>query len=200
MAKLMTNAQIKKAIQGCEQDELIELILKIAQSCQQAREYLALNFTENQEEILGKYKQKVKDEFFPKRGFGRLNLREAKKAIADYKKICPDRMMVIDIMLFYVENCVAFTNEYGDINETFYNSAINVYSDVVKEINTIGAIAYERFAARLDAAAHHACHGWGFYDAMIDLYHEIEFAGGMSSNFDYHAMTQYSPSRRRNSA
>lgn len=177
MAKLITNAQIKKAIQGCEQDELIELILEIAQSCPQAREYLTLIFTENQEEILEKYKQKMKDEFFPKRGFGRLNLREAKKAISDFRKICPDKMMVVDIMLFYVENCVAFTNEYGDINETFYSSAVSVYSDVVKEINAIGAAAYERYAARLDAAAHHACHGWGFYDAMIELYYEIEFVG-----------------------
>ena len=177
MAKLITNTQIKKAIQGCERDECIELILEIAQFCQQAREYLTLKFTENQDDILEKYKQKVKDEFFPKRGFGRLNLREAKKAISDFRKICPDKMMVIDIMLFYVENCVAFTNEYGDINETFYNSAISVYSDVVKEINTIGATAYEIYADRLGAAANHACHGWGFYDAMNNLYYEIEFVG-----------------------
>jgi len=176
MAKLITNAQIKKAIQGCERDEFIELILEVAQSCPQAREYLTLRFTENQDDILEKYKQKVKDEFFPKRGFGRLNLREAKKAISDFRKISPDRMMVVDIMLFYVENCVAFTSEYGDINESFYNSAVSVYSDVVKEINSIGAAAYEKFSARLEAAANHACHGWGFYDAMNNLY-EIEFVG-----------------------
>ena len=109
-AKLITDAQIKKAIKDCERDECVEIILEVVQSCPQARELLTLKFTENQNDILEKYKQKVKYEFYPPRGFGRLNLREAKKAISDFKKLCPDKNMVIDLMLFYVENCVEFTN------------------------------------------------------------------------------------------
>ena len=178
MAKLITDVQLKKMIKDCEKDECIALILEIAQSCPQAREFLTLKFSDNQSEILEKYKQKVKNEFFPKRGFGRLNLREAKKAISDFKKICPDKLMAIDIMLFYVENCVAFTNEYGDINETFYVSAEGMYDDVVKAVNSVGIVAYEKFADRLESAAKNACEGWGFYDAMIGMYYELDYVGG----------------------
>ena len=115
--KLITNSQLKKLLQDLDRDEYIYLITEIVQACPQAREFLTMKFADNENinEVLEKYKQKVADEFFPKRGYGGLNLREAKKAISDFKKICSDKSMIIDLMLFYVENCVAFTNRYGDI-------------------------------------------------------------------------------------
>ena len=173
--KLITNGQLKKVLGDLERDEYIYLITEMAQACPQAREFLTIKFAgnENISEILEKYKQKVADEFFPKRGYGRLNLREAKKAITDFKKICSNKSMIIELMLFYVENCVAFTDTYGDINESFYNSAVSVYSQVIKEINSSGRELYDVFADRLSAAAENACHGWGFYDAMSELYDEI---------------------------
>ncbi|MCL1794034.1 MAG: DUF6155 family protein [Oscillospiraceae bacterium] len=175
--KLITNAQLKKRLNDLERDEYIYLITEIAQSCPQAREYLTVKFADNENinEILEKYKEKVEHEFFPKRGYGRLNLREAKKAISDFKKICSDKSMAIDLMLFYVENCVKFTDSYGDINESFYNSAISVYSQVIKEINSNDIEIYTIFADRLKSAAENACHGWGFYDDMIALYYEISW-------------------------
>jgi len=173
--KLITKTQLKKSIQNYSQNELIDLIADISQACPQAREFLTVKFADkkNIKDLLEKYKQKVKNEFFPTRGFGRLNLREAKKAISDFKRICPDKTMSVELMLFYVENCVAFTDQYGDINESFYNSAISAYSQVINEINSGDMVLYEKLADRLRSAAKNACHGWGFYDCMMDLYYEI---------------------------
>ena len=83
--------------------------------------------------------------------------------------------MGINIMLFYVENCVEFTDQYGDINETFYNSATSVYEAVVREVNSGDINLYSAFAGRLKSAAENACDGWGFRDGMMDLYHEIKW-------------------------
>jgi hypothetical protein len=177
MAKLITNSQIKKSIKNCERDECVELILEIAQACPQAREYMTIRFTENQSDILEKYKKKVEYEFYPPRGFGRLNLREAKKAISDFKKIYTDKAMLIDIMLFYVENCVKFTDDYGDINETFYCSAEGMFDKVKDEINSADIKVYEKFADRLRAVTRNACAGWGFQDCMFEIYYEIEWVG-----------------------
>jgi len=173
--KLITNAQIKRAIKDCERDECVEIILEIVQSCSQAREFLTLKFTENQNDILEKYKAKVLYEFYPPRGYGRLNLREAKKAISDFKKLCADKNMVIDLMLYYVENCVEFTNDYGDINETFYCSAESVYDQVVKEVNNAGISVSEKFAVRLEAVVNNTSGiGWGFRDCLRETYNELE--------------------------
>jgi hypothetical protein len=172
---LITDTQIKKLIKNYERDECTKLIIEIVQSSSLAREYLTMKFTENQSDILEKYKQKVRHEFFPQRGYGRLNLREAKKAISDFKKLCSDKNMIIDLMLFYVENCVEFTNSYGDINEAFYNSAESVYAQVVKEVNFSGVSAYEQFAERLEAVVNDTSGiGWGFHDCLHDIYNDLD--------------------------
>jgi len=174
--KLITNAQVKKAIKDCELAECIEIILEIVESCPQAREFLTMKFTDNQNDVLEKYKQKVRYEFYPPRGFGRLNLREAKKAISDFKKLCHDKIMVIDLMLFYVENCVEFTNDYGDIDVGFYNSAVSVYEQAVTEVNNTGISAYEKFADRLGAVLNNTSGiGWGFHDNLWEIYNELEW-------------------------
>ena len=180
MANLITNAQIKKAIKDCERDECVEIILEMAQACPQAREYLTIRFTENHGEVLEKYKKKVRHEFYPANGgFGRLRLKDAKKAISDFKKLCPDKVMAIEIMLFYVENSIEFTNDYGDINEAFYNSALSVYRQVVTEVNIIGLAVYEKFAKRLRACVDDTRGiGWGFHDELNELYHELEWLDG----------------------
>ena len=173
--KLITEAKLKKSLSGKTEDELTELILDIAKSCPQAKEFLSIKLSarETAIEILEKYKQKIEHEFYPKRGFGRLNLREAKKSIFDFRKICPDKIMGIDIMLFYVENCVEFTSDFGDINETFYNSAASVFSAVVNEINSCDKAVYENYAERLEAVVANAIDGWGFKDELSDIYYEI---------------------------
>jgi len=175
--KLVTITQIKKSLQEYTRDEFIELITDMAQACPQARDFLTVKFSscENVNEMLERYKQKVEHEFFPKRGFGRLNLREAKKAISDFRKICTDKAMGIDIMLFYVENCIDFTSQFGDINESFYDSAINMYGTVIKEINYGDIELYRLFADRLKLAAENACEGWGFQYEMMDLHSQIDW-------------------------
>ena len=172
---LITITQLKKALKDLPPEDLVRLITDVAQACPQAREFLTVRFADKSsaENILDSYKQKVKYEFFPPRGLGRLNLREAKKAISDFKKICPDKNMTIDLMLFYVENCVDFTREYGDVYESFYNSAVSMYSSVVNEINAADIALYEKYADRLRTAAENACAGWGFQDEMMDIYYSI---------------------------
>lgn len=172
---LITIPQLKKTLRDLSHDQSCTLMVDIAQSCPQAKQFLTVRFEspENITVVLEQYKQKIQKEFFPKRGYGRLNLREAKKAISEFRRICTDKAMGIDLMLFYVENCVEFTRQFGDINENFYISAANVYKSAVKEINSGDLTLYNHFAVRLRSAVDNACDGWGFQDDLSDLYSEI---------------------------
>ena len=175
--KLITITQLKSKLKNYTNEQLTSLLVELAKECPQAKEFLTAKYStaENIQGLLEKYKQKVQHEFYPKRGFGRLNLREAKKAISDFKKICKDKAMVIDIMLYYVENCVEFTADYGDINEAFYISAESIYGDVIKAVNDSGENTYNKFASRLKTVAFGACEGWGFQDAMLDMYYQLDW-------------------------
>lgn len=83
---------------------------------------------------MDQYKKRVKNEFFPSRGFGKARLSIAKKPILEYKKIEPDSYNLANLMLYYVEQGVRFTSEYGDIDEPFYYSMESMYDDSLKLI------------------------------------------------------------------
>lgn len=76
------------------------------------------------ESVLQKYKTIIEYDFFPvsegKNPPARLSA--AKKAITEYRKLTSSEVNIADIMVFYVETGVRFTNEYGDIDEAFYIS------------------------------------------------------------------------------
>jgi hypothetical protein len=112
--------ELKEKLRTLSNSELSMLIVDIVKICPRARDFLMIKFSSHEsiKKVLEDYKQVIKNEFYPKRCHGRLKLSVAKKAISDFQKISDDKIMIIDIMLYYVENCVRFTLEYGDIYES----------------------------------------------------------------------------------
>ena len=121
-------------------------------------------------EVFEKYKKIVENEFFPTRGFGKVRLSTARKAISDFKKISTSNTDISDIMLFYVENGVEFTNEYGDIDEAFYMSIESMYQTALKFICKANLLDdfYERCQAIVNNTANI---GWGFHDGLSDTFY-----------------------------
>jgi hypothetical protein len=60
------------------------------------------------------------------KGHGTLRYSVAEKAINSYSKTSGDFEGKMELMLFYVENGVEFTNEYGDIDEEFYDKVTDM--------------------------------------------------------------------------
>ena len=96
------------------------------------------------------------------------------------KKICNDPAKLIDLQLYYVECGIEFTNTYGDINESFYNSMGGMYEKVVNgllELRDIDMI--RRFEPRLSKAVDDTEYiGWGFGGWLSDSYLELKNAIG----------------------
>lgn len=102
-----------------------------------------------------------------------------KSAIASFKRVCTDAAKVIDLQLYYVENGVEFTDTYGDINESFYNSMGSMYRTVVDALNkTDDPAVYEQFKDRLKAVIEDtAGMGWGFNEDLSDSYYSLKWIG-----------------------
>ncbi|WP_367949337.1 DUF6155 family protein [Bacillus sp. FJAT-29790] len=112
----------------------------------------------------------MKNEFFPEKGFGKLRLNEAKKAISDFKKLTRDDLRTTDLMLYYVEQGVEFTSSYGDINENFYISMETMYEKVTNICDEEEEY-YQVFANRLEQVVIDTdIMGWGFHDQLSYLY------------------------------
>ncbi len=166
----MSKRELKKELIRFEKTQLIDLISDLYEKNKSVKEYLDYYLNPNETEILKTYKTKVREAFYPKRGFG-FKLSIGKKAISDFRKLKPSIESLIDLLLCYVEIGVEFTREFGDINEAYYSSIESVYADSMKLIAKNGL--HELFKLRADDVLKKTENmGWGVHDSLCDLYYE----------------------------
>lgn len=176
---LLSVTELKNILKQQGQESLIELILDCYKTNPQVKEYITAKYAgqETMEQIFEAYKYKVHNVFFPRSMNAQLKIGEARKAVSDFKKICSDEKLVIDLMLYYVEMGVEFTNAYGDISESFYNSVESMYQSVIEAINKHkNPLIFNMLSKRLKAVVDDTDGiGWGLHDSLNDMYHDIKW-------------------------
>lgn len=173
MTQLKINLTIlKKHLKTLSQEELIGDIAELYKRFQPVKDYYQIQLAPQDEtQVAAKYKKIIEDQFFPARGYGKAKLSVAKKAITEYKKVNKTVVGLIDIMLFYVEQGVRFTDAYGDIDEPFYISMETMYEKAVKEIIKHGQ--KDIFQKRCyKIVSDTSDMGWGFHDTLSEIYED----------------------------
>lgn len=126
-------------------------------------------------EVLEKYRRKIVEQFFPARGFGKLKLGEARKAIRDYRKATGNLPGTVELLMTYVENGVKFTHEYGDIDERFYNSVESALDELAALLQGEARELYPKFCDRLAGVEQMTDGiGWGFHDFIAGVVGQLE--------------------------
>jgi len=175
MSKLKLS-NLKKELIQLNQKELIDLVFEIFKQNKDVQLFLSNKFL-GEEAIIDLYvqtKKKIKDEFFPERGFGKLRIGEAKKEISNFKKLSSDEERTLDLMLFFVELGTKFTNTYGDIDSRFYNSMLSMYDKVVFECNK-NEQYHTIFKERLYSVVQNSSGiGWGYHDTLSEIYYTLD--------------------------
>lgn len=159
---------LKKTLQEADKKELIDIIQNLYRLSEENKRYLLAGSIELKAEpgVLEAYREIIKNEFFPEKGHGTLRYSVAEKAIDNYWKASKDLEGKLELMLFYVENGVNFTNEYGDINEEFYDKIVDMLEKLCIFLKkSEGKILYPRFKKRLfEIRKKSEGIGWGFED------------------------------------
>jgi hypothetical protein len=126
-------------------------------------------------EVLEKYRSKVVEQFFPARGFGKLKLGEARKAIRDFRKATSNLPGTAELLMTYVENGTRFTHEYGDIDERFYSSVESALDELAALLRGEARDLYPQFSERLARVEQMSDGiGWGFHDFVAGLVGQLE--------------------------
>jgi hypothetical protein len=126
-------------------------------------------------DALEAYRGRIVDQFFPERGFGKLKLGEARKAIRDYRRATGDVAGVAELLMTYVESGAQFTREFGDVDERFYDSVESVLTELAILLRGEGRELYPQLRsrfARLERMAKDI--GWGFGDFVGDVVGELD--------------------------
>lgn len=166
----MKVTELKIRLKDKSQEELIKDILDLFKKNQFVKDYYISKYSDDSNSpILSKQKDIIVNEFLPERGDGKARISVAKKAISEFKKLSTNKVSIADLMVFYVEVGVRYTNEFGDVDEKFYLSMEKMYELALKFIvaNKLVDIFQERC---LEIVKDTAKVGWGFHDKLSELY------------------------------
>jgi hypothetical protein len=137
--KPIDEKELKQFLQSKSQAELINQISELFTRFDQVKDFFQIRFNPvlNDAPIQEKYKKEIKNAVIPEseRDFRNTpNLAKAEKAISDYKRVAASNVGVVEILLHFVETVIDFVNQFGDIDEEFYESMETKFEDALKLI------------------------------------------------------------------
>ncbi|MBN1451985.1 MAG: hypothetical protein JW963_13300 [Anaerolineales bacterium] len=168
----MAWTDIKTELQDLPKENLIDLLKGLHNLSAQNKAWLKAQILPiaQDSEYLEKCREKiVRAVYNPNRKLPDMpRFRDAKKVITEYKKATKDLRGTLDLMLTYVERGHAFTNDFGDIDEPFYNTLLNMFERFVAELKMSPARRelYSFFRDRLMKMRATSDIGWGYGDEI----------------------------------
>ena len=176
--KKQTWRDVNSVLQHWEEDRLIGLIQDLHKLSAANADFLNARLLGNDSaQSLEPYKKRIKQAISPAQPWKQdVQLREGRKAISDYKKASGDLRGGLSLMVCYIQCGNDFTLEFGDIDETFYNSLCSMLDQVKKQLiagndHTLAAEfipLLEREFQRIDGQM-----GWGYPDEFGEQVAEL---------------------------
>ena len=160
---------MNKKLKKLGKEELYSLLQELSSLKKENADFLRLKLQNRTDEAVTYYKQKIKEALWKEK----TNLREARKALIDFKKISKNPEHLLELMVFYVENGEKIDNEYGDMYEAFYSSMEAMFDQIIKTLNNNPDLI-PKFKEKLDSIIDKSCEGWGHKDTLLDIYEELK--------------------------
>jgi hypothetical protein len=122
------------------------------------------------------FKKLIDREFDMSRHDAPLRISRARKAIHDYGKATGDGQGTLELLVHLIEKGTAFTLEYGDIDERFYNGLELAFEEIVSRLSGgEGSVWLAVFRPRLAKVVDSASDiGWGYGDALNELFNKLK--------------------------
>ena len=171
---------LRASLNLLEKEDLIEIILELSKFNPKNKNFIEISISGsdniNFDEIVKTAKSKIHTYIFGRGLTSRnvLKLREAKKVISDHAKLLKDYPEhIADLKLYYIETCHNFTEDFGDINEQFYDSIMNAFENFCDYILKHHRL-YTMFKERIEKYYENSRgFGWGYSDGISDIYSEF---------------------------
>lgn len=166
-------ASIRSKLAFCSERDLLGIISELYNLSKENKNFLEARFLQSVE-ALDRYKAHIKKYLAPNdpcKPSQQISIREAKKAVSDYKKASSNPINLIDLMVYYVECGTDFSCEFGDIDEPYYASLESMFEKAVALMQKQPAYDIEDFIRRLKVVIRKASSfGWGYHDTISDIF------------------------------
>ena len=96
---------------------------------------------------------------------------EAEDAISEYAMAADDPRGVAELMIHFVESGQKFTLDWGDVDEHFYDSLLEVYEKALAQVLSLPEEEKNELRERLhDLVTSSSGLGWGYHDDLGSLF------------------------------
>jgi hypothetical protein len=162
---------VKAALTRLDQSALLELISDLYCFSKDNKDFLHTRFSAG-DDVLGPYKKIIKECMYPDVLYGEVEVIRSKRAIEDYSKATRDGKGEAELLTYFVECGNRFTLDYGDIDEEFYDTLVEVFSEAIKKVLSLPAPEQGDFKKRLKKIMLSSDGiGWGYHDGLCDEYY-----------------------------
>jgi hypothetical protein len=163
---------VKTAMADFDRDALMTLIRDLYDLSPSNKHFVHARLWLGQDP-LAEYKKIVADCMYPDVYRNHpVQISKAKKAVSEYRRAASDIRGAIDLMIYFVECGTEFTVEYGDIDESFYDSLLNMFSRAVKAVEKLPESEQGSFRERLWELTESSNRiGWGYHDGLCEEYY-----------------------------
>ena len=163
---------IEKIIGQFDKKQFTDLLHDLYQLSADNKDFFFTRFSLG-DDLLAKYKKIIQDSIHPYLEDGELlDIQKANDAISRYSKAIDNPMGEAELRVFYVECGNNFTLSYGDIDEYFYDSMIEMYEYATETVLELSSKEQDEFRKRLKEIMESASGiGWGYYDGLYEVYY-----------------------------
>ena len=167
----MSKIEVKKYVNSLDKNTLVKLIMDLYSAHKEVKDILEYTIHPNDNAKLEEYKAIIKQEFYPKRGYGKMRFSVCRKAVKDYKALDPSPFLLADLMLCIPEYTAQIADDWGDMQETFYDSTCNNFNAAMKYIEKNQLLS--QFETRIQHILKNSeSSGYAFPDIMYQIYEE----------------------------
>ena len=166
---------IKKMLKECPEDDLVGIIGALYGLSKSNKTFLEAKFL-LEYNVIEVYKAQIQKHLAPdlsKYTNPKISIKDAKKAISDYKKATGDTFSLLELMVYYVECGTNFLCEVGDMYAQYYYSLAAVFGDALKIMCQYTKEEVTDYIHRLKIVVKKSYHmGWGYYDEISEMLDE----------------------------
>ena len=164
---------IEVTVNQLSKDQLVALINDLYIVSQDNRDFFHTRFLPEEDHI-SYYKSIIKNSIHPYLENNEpLQIEAANEVINRYSIAANDSIGDAELRIYYVECGNNFTLTYGDIDEDFYDTVLEMYEYAIEAVMKLPQVNQSSYKARLQKIMESASGiGWGYYDGLCDLYYE----------------------------
>ena len=110
----MSKTEVRKYVKSLGKETLVELIMDLYSIHKETQDYLEYTIRPDDNAKLEEYKAIIKQEFYPKRGDGKIRFPVCRKAVKNFKALDPSAFLLADLMLCIPEYAAEIADDWGE--------------------------------------------------------------------------------------